>query len=270
MHLMSRVGGLIPIVLMLLGVSVMCGMQSGCEATPATGRLDESLVRYNAGQYQEAYDGAMAALRGTAGEERAQANYLAGLSAFRLGRLNEAERLLLASAASSDPTLSGRSRAIIGLIRMEQDRPLVAAEEFKAAARLLDGNEAAEAAYRAGMAYQAAGDWSSARAQFTIASARGGTGIARQAEAGIQQTGFTIQVGAYANRENAERAAAEHRPMAERHGLGAPRIVPRHDSRGQLLYIVQFGQFGTQAAAERELATLNNRRLIVARTVRPQ
>jgi tetratricopeptide (TPR) repeat protein len=238
---------------------------AGCSSGGGAARLEKALAAYETGYYLEAHDHAVAAQTGLHGAERDRAAYIAGVSAYQMRNIDEAERRLTAATASTDPEVAGRAKATLGLVRMEQGRSDDAAQLFKSAARLLPEPEASEAAYRAGVAHQESGDWSSARTQFTIASSRlRGEPLADAARDGMRETGFSLQVGAFVDLQNARRATAEYQSVAERERLGPVRMVTQADQRGRTLYIVQFGHFGTREAAERTLDRLGNSRLIVA------
>src|SRR5690606_9727666 len=135
---------------------------------------------------------------------------------YHLNQPDEAERRFLIARQSPDSETRGRAEAMLGTIRLDQDRPLDAAQHFKSASSILTGREASEAAYRAGLAYQQGGDMASARSQFTIAGSRApapapgsGSGssttgrssdsadsdLRDRANAQLARTGFAIQVG---------------------------------------------------------------------------
>lgn len=243
----------------------------GCDNNQRTTGLEVAVSQYEASQYREAFDTAVRTQRAAQNPERARAAYVAGLAAYHLNQPDEAERRFLIAQQSPEPETAGRARAMLGTIRMDQDRPLDAAEHFKAAARLLNGREANEAAYRAGQAYQAGGESSSARAQFTIAGSRasasgGDADLRASANEQLTRTGFAIQVGAFRDRANAETAAQEAQTIADRHGLGDVRIITQSDPRSRgFLYVVQFGQFGTRSTADDMRQRIGNLRWIVTR-----
>ncbi len=255
----------------------------GCNGQPSAAGLPLAISQYEAGRYREAFEAAVRTQRAASDPERSSAAYVAGLAAYHLNQPDEAERRFLIARQSPDSQTRGRAEAMLGTIRSEQDRPLDAAEHFKSASRLLTGREANEAAYRAGLAYQQGGDPASARTQFTIAgsstsashSASGGGGggdLRARANEQLARTGFTIQVGAFRDRENAEAAAREAQPIADRHGLGEVRIIPQADPRSTraqgnpaVLYLVQFGQFGTRSRADTMRQQIGNLRWIVTR-----
>ena len=222
---------------------------AGCESTPQAGTLNQALTEYEAGQYALAHRHASDAMRSPDDREREEGAYLAGLSAYRLGRLDDAERLLLTASRADEAATAARAKATLGLIRLDQDRPREAAELFREAEPDLDGLDARQAARYADAACRTAGLASPPR---TRTSSPGPPSGSVDAPAGPSST-FALQVGAFQDRLRAERAAADAAPVAGSAGLGRVRIIPRTNGRGRQLYVVQLGRFGSrrEAAAAR-------------------
>jgi septal ring-binding cell division protein DamX len=225
------------------------------------GDLGSAIVDYNSGDYENAHSKSLAAMRDAASEgdatARDQASYVAGLSAYRMRQFDEAETRLLSASHSSDSDVQGRSKAMLGLIRVEQNRPASAGEYFRDAATHLEGNDASEARYQASIAFEEAGNPAAAD---TVSRAPTSTSTASAASAGAPSGLFAIQVGAFENLANAQSAANDARALASREGFGEVRIIPRRDSRSRTLYVVQFGSFSSRTAAEsarREIGRLN-------------
>jgi len=240
--------------LMLLA-SGMLPLASCGGSAKAGGGLDGAQQAYLAGNFNEAHEQAVDVLRTAKSPQREQAAYLAGISAYRMGRLDEAELRLLSSAGSADTTVSGRSKATLGLIRNDQHRHGDAARYFADASRLLTGAEATQASLEADRASRAVGG--TAWAGGTSGGSAGVTDAASGAA-------FAIQVGAFQSMENAAEAAAAAKSSAERHHLGDVRILPRPDGRGRTLYFVQFGRFSTRSAAESMRSRVGEPRYIIA------
>lgn len=257
----------LPAFLLFTGCASEGGSGSDDAITSSGHGLNAAVADYQAGRYDAAHSKSLSAMREAASDGQAasrdHAAYLAGLSAFRMRQFDEAETRLLTAAQSDDPQTLGRSKALLGLIRIEQNRPAAAAEYLRDAAQLLEGSEAAEARYQASMAYEQAGNPAAAR---SVASAVPGsppasTSSSQGPSANSSAIGvFAIQVGAFADLTNAQSAAAEARALASQHRLGDVRIVPRKDSRTRTLYVVQFGEFSSRIEAEnarRQLGRLN-------------
>ncbi len=271
-------------------VAALLMAMAGCESTPkASAGLAGALSEYDAGRYDAAHTKAVAAMQGATGADREQAAYVAGLSAYRKRDYIEAEHRLTTAAASSDRTVSGRAKAALGLVCLAQNRPATGAVHLAEAARVLDGPDASEAAFRAGVAYQLAGDESAAQRQFAYARSvesssgvsggrastggGGGSGGTSGGASGGATGGswanppsglFAIQVGAFSDMTNARSAADQARRFADRHGLGEVRIIPKSDARQRTLYVVQFGRFTSRTSAEAALRQLAEPRYIIA------
>ncbi|MDY7110080.1 MAG: SPOR domain-containing protein [Planctomycetota bacterium] len=240
---------LLPSIPLLAGLAMF--LLSGCESTPQAGSLDAAILSYEAGRYTLAHRQAGQAMHSAGAIERERATYLAGLSAYRLGRLDEAERLLLTAARSADAAMAAKARAGLGLIRLDQDRPAEAARLFQQAEADLSGADARQAARYADAACLQAGLPAPHPAH---ASPRVGRSTALET-ASNDATTFALQVGAFRDRRRAERAAAGADPVADEGGLGRVRIIPRFDDRGRRLYVVQLGSF----TSRREAAAVRTR-----------
>ena len=247
------------------GAGVLCCVllllvAGGCEATGgangSTGELmSRAVADYESGRYETAGGGAEEVMQSASSPQREDAAYLAGLSAYRLGRIDEAERRLMNAAGSNRPETAGKARAMMGIIRLDQNRPGEAVDLFEAAARMLVGSDAMQATEHAQMARRRAGAPESPDV-CRYASAAGET------LAVVGQ--FALQVGAFRDAEGADRAARTAQTIANRAGLGAVRVVPGADERGGTLYLVQFGQFASRAAAAAVRSEIGTLEYIVA------
>ncbi|HMN95961.1 MAG TPA: SPOR domain-containing protein [Phycisphaerales bacterium] len=209
---------------------------------------------YEAGQYGEALQkgaAAEASARASGNAETAEsAAYIAGLAAFRLNRLSEAERHLRVAAASADRTIAGRSEAQLGAIAMKQNRPRDAAAAFQRAADLLPAEEAAKARYQAGIALRDAGDATQARTQMLRATVSPSPTVRADAQRALEETGWTLQGGCFRERANAERAAQQISTTTIARGLGPARVVPQREASGGTVYCIFIGSWATRQGAE--------------------
>jgi hypothetical protein len=217
---------------------------AGCAARPPG--LDAAIADYEAGRFDEARAGALESSSRSQGTARDSALYLAGVSAYRLGDIEDAEQHLITAARSSDDELAARAQAMIGLVDLARDRPLIAASAFDAAAPDLPEADADAARRKAAEARAAAG------APARIPAAQDG-----------DRGPFALQVGAFAEITRAKRAAEEVERAASRAGLGAARVAPHADGRGRRLYYVQVGRFATKDEAVRARAAMRRHDLIV-------
>ena len=215
---------------------------AGCTTTaPGFVTLESALGDYHAQRFSRAQEQADAVSVGRDGSLRGRAEYLAGLSAYKLGNHDEARRRLAAAVVTLHGEEAARARAALGLVELARDRPAPAAEDFAAAWPGLSGEDARQAALFAAHAYEQAGD-EAAAAEWTRARPD-------QPSPSAPDSGFTIQVGAFRERLRAERAAVDAAQITHDMGLAPVRIVTRNDQRGGVLYVVQMGSFGTRTEA---------------------
>lgn len=196
--------------------------------------LGQAVSAYNAQQYTKAHHLAVSATRTAAGIEREQAAYLAGLSAYQLGNLDEAELRLTVATRSSDKQTAASAKAMLGQVRLDQNRPHEAAALFDQAAQQLAGNDAAQARRYAAIA----------RNQPLHASGLSGAG-----RGSVDSNLYAIQVGAFSQWQRANEAASRAERIANRLGLGPVDVISSTDAQGQPLYLVQFGRFASRDAA---------------------
>lgn len=239
--------------LLLVIAGLAAATLHGC-AAPGEPELQAARTAYDTGQYSEALAKASAAQAARDAETAAQAAYIAGLAAFRLDRLGEAERHLRVAAASTDRAVAGRAEAQLGAIQLRQRLPRDAAASYQRAADLLDGEESAKARLQAGLALRQAGDGTSARSQMLIAadSSRGSVAptVRADAQRALAETGWTLQGGCFRDRRNADRAAQHISTMTIDRGLGPVRVVPQRDSGSGTVYCIFIGAWATRQGAE--------------------
>jgi tetratricopeptide (TPR) repeat protein len=254
-HVKRRGAGLRPLGRGLLAAVFLS--TAGCKSAAGPGALETAVADYRSGRYVQAQEEALRAHRTLHGTEAGQAAYVAGLCAYQRADLEGARQWLSRAADSADPTTRGQAQAALGLTLERQGRHREAAARFEQAAAALDGPDARQAAFHAGLAHQAGGEERRARQWFGEAESPGGS------------YGFTLQVGAFRDRRRAEQAAGEAGALAQRHGLGRVRIVPRTDGRGHTLYLVHLGRFATRNEATEARGRLGQLQLIVATATPP-
>lgn len=230
----------------LLGPAVL----GGCASTQTTSSYDRALAAYQAHRYSTAHSHAVDAIRASAGQQRDEATYIAGLSAYLLGDIDEAELRLSAASRSGNAAVAANAKAMLGQVRMDQNRTAEAERLFREAAAELRGSDAREAERYAAMA-NGSGDHAGGSGGSWASSGNGS---------------FTLQAGAFSDRRRATSAAEEAQALASRDGLGSVRIVPSSDSRGRTLYLVQFGSFDTRSAAAQARSQIGRLDYIVAPT----
>jgi len=230
---------------------------TGCAATDGgSASLESALGHYHAQRFSRAKQQAERVSAGSHGVLRGRAEYLAGVSAYKLGDHDEARRRLTAALATLDGEDAATARAALGLVELARDRPVPAAEAFAGAWPGLAGEDARQAAIFAVHAYEQAGNEAAAAEWARVPHGRRNPSAVGN--------GFTIQVGAFRERLRAERAAVDATRITREMGLAPVRIVTRNDRRGGVLYVVQLGHFGTRTEASDARQRVGKLQYIVA------
>lgn len=216
----------------------------------ARGRQEPYVEAYAAGKYGLAKSLADAELRRSDGERAQRPALIAGLAAHALHDHAEAERLLGPLTSSRDPQIAGRAEAALGLIAAERNLHEKAAGLLISAARKLSGDEGARAAMKAGDSLMALRRQPQAKTQYTVASAMAVSPDLKKAIADRLESGnYTVQIGVFSTRANAQQAARDITPTAGALGL-QPRIVERTDDKGRPSFVVQVGRFTSRQQAQ--------------------
>lgn len=244
-------------------------LAGGCKSAPSPRSLNSALADYEAKRYRLAEHKAATIAGQTRGLMRDKAAYLAGLSAYQLGDLDQAQRQMATAAKSSDRTTAGRAKAVLGLVRVDQHRPHDAAVLLAEASGALTGENSRQAAYQAALAYQEAGEETSGATWFRIADAEQPTGQRAGAiNSEARAARFSLQAGAFRQRQHADNAARNVADVAQQHGLGGVRVLESRDQRGRILYFVQFGRFESRSAASSARRLIGRLDVIVAPSIR--
>lgn len=270
--------------------TLACLALAGCATAPPAASLDRAIADYEAGRFTASLASAeQAASRGGDALVRDEAAYLAGMSAYRLGRDVEARRWLSSSATSSDAWLAGQSLVTLGSVELRGGDATAAARAFvRAAERLPDPDEAARARTAAGWAYRQLGDDANAKAQFALAKVPASGPLAgseaprnplpRASEPTMAERtpapaapaasgAFTIQAGAFRDSGRARNRAEEIADRARELGLGSPAVREKRTAAGVGMWVVQVGRFPDRAAAEKAKSRLGSVNLSVERAL---
>lgn len=224
----------------------------GCAGPARTDSERTAAGWYERGDYHRALRQAESDAQRGSGLRRDEANYLAGLSAYRLGRGDAAVNHLQRATRSRDDTLAAEAHATLGLIHAGRRNDTTARRHLEAALEDLRGPDRAQVHYQLGRIDQRAGRWASARSHLSIAlSLTDDANLRRVIRQRMDAEGFTLQFGAYSDRPRAERRAGALRPVARRLRTGYPEVVPSITEAGQTLYLVQMGRFTTESGARR-------------------
>ncbi|MEM1424427.1 MAG: SPOR domain-containing protein [Planctomycetota bacterium] len=244
-------------IVLVVALGLIAGLP-GC-AQPRSGGTADSVALYEMGRPGEALVAARSEHRGATGRARERAALTAGLSAHSLGRDTEAEGWLRPLRSSRDDRVSGRAVATLGLIAMDRGEHARAAGLLERAGRELTGEAGARAQFHAAENFALAGNPETARLHMRLALARTGDPELRDTiRAGLGIAGYTLQVGAFAERGNAVRAQDRVRASAARLGLGEPMIVEKASATGARLYVVRVGAFSDARSAREARVRLGN------------
>lgn len=241
-----------PVMALVLG-ALLLGSVAGCASSvksPASPDLQRVYEAYHAGNHELAYALARDIAASGDGQTAKEAAYMAGMSAYQLGRSSQAEYYLSHAARSEDPALAADAKAGLGLVYLQQGRTVAAESQLREAAGKMTGQNRANAYFYAGLAQQRQGLWNEARASFIQARALSSDPVFReQCHQQLAYTGYTLQAGAFTQLTNAQRLAQQWNSRAQQAGLGLPRVVKAVGSDGKTLYLVQIGQFSTHNSA---------------------
>ncbi|NOG52914.1 MAG: hypothetical protein HND57_01060 [Planctomycetes bacterium] len=251
-------------VLGLLGLIVvsLLVVAGGC-ANQNTASQDFGLLQteYETGNYQRSLDRALLLRRKSSGQAKAEATYIAGLSAYQLKRDQQAigflEPIAIGRARYATPQMESNAAATLGLLYQRDGEFATAAEWFERAADAMQGSDdRAEARLHAGQSYQELGREAAARTQFII-----GLGDARNSQLReeiqfeLDATGFTVQLGAFREWDNAQDTVRDFNSSSAASvgsgttGLGRARLEVSTDDSGRPLYLVQVGRYGSMKSA---------------------
>ncbi len=233
----------------LLWLAILASLLAGCAAS---GSLSVAINHYEQGRYRDALTAARPQMSSSSTAQRHEAGYISAISAYSLRDYRSAARYARIAAASHDRQLAGQASATLGMALTMQRQYHDAAEALSRAAGKLSGEDRALASFYAAMAYQKVGRWSHARQQLQKAArATKNTAFGKQIEREMTNAGWTLQAGAFSNRESARREAQRVTRLAGGLELGAARIVHAVSAKGQPLHLVQIGRFAEAQAAYR-------------------
>ena len=236
---------------------------TACESNQPTSSLDQALSAYNASDYANAQTAAESVARSSSGETKTRANYLAGMSAFKLNRTSQAQLHLTKVTSTSDREAAANANATLGLIAAQQGRHPQAIQYLTVATKTLKGDDLANAYYHLALSEQKLGYDSTARTHFELANKNASNSNLRNQISDRRNTsGWTIQLGAFSSKNNADRHAISSTTNARSAGLTSPLVVPANVS-GRNLYLVQVGRFSTYTAALAARTKLNRSDAIV-------
>lgn len=208
---------------------------------PKAASLDAAVSRYDRGLFATAQQMAETVAGNTSGNARADAAYVAGMSALQQHHgATDARRWLTAASRSTDTAVRAKAHAMLGELDRREGNADAAIRQFERAWPGLNGQQRQETAEAAIRLLAAAGDEAGA-AQWRHRV--GGS------DASPSTGGWTLQAGAFTSRNGADTHRRTLTATSTSAGMGSPR-VHRTQRSGRSLWLVQLGAFDTRAAAE--------------------
>lgn len=231
-------------------LAVTLTFTQGCETSTSVNSLTDIRSAYDAQNYNKAYHLGARMSAYEQGPAAQQAAYMAGMSAYKLGRSTEAIQQLSSAAQSSDKGMAGDALATMGLLYARQNNHTRAAQAFLAAAGRLQEQGRANAYFFAAVSEQKIGHWALARTHLSLArNDSRDTNFKQQVDDQLAVTGYSLQVGAFADDDNANAAAAKWSKRVGDLHIGWPRLVRQTTSDGKTVTTVQIGQFSSYTTA---------------------
>lgn len=282
LHLLRATALAVAVTAVALVVS--CGPKPEANLAAATGA-------YGRRDYAKAAEQAALAAQSTNPAERAKARYLEGLALLQLGRLDAAADALRLATDASDRRIAADARISLGTAEIRRGNHELAAQAYKRAALLLEGDEARRAHSIAARCFDHAGlskaaedervlageprvlvaaapQLASAPQPAPAASAPPAPTVATAADPKpstptarivngieVEPIHFAIQAGAFKERVRARELADSLRAKPAAQKLGAPRIIEK-ERDGATLFVVQLGDFPNRAVAGKAMITL--------------
>ena len=232
----------------------------GCESNSSTAKLSLATREFASHRYEEAYRLAREAAQKNSTTARFDAHYVAGLCAYEMGDLDEADYRLTEASKSPTPDTRAKATAMLGVVRLKQSRWNESVSLLRSAAENLDQQNAEKARLFASIASGSPTETTNQYASLdATASYRASSGVA----SAPRDHAFVLQVGAFLERPRAENAASEVRALTQDRGVGPVRVVTEKDDRGRRFYVVQLGDFATRQQAMRARTDLGQLKYIV-------
>jgi len=228
------------------------GFLTACQHQQTVPREQRMAEAYEAGDYPRAYELASGLRFGGTTEERAYAEYIAGMSSWKQGQharatghLERVVSMLYPPSLDERRTDFGEVLVILGVVYAENSQYREAAARFMRGAPYLAGEDQANAYFHAGVSLQKLDRQPEALTQLRLAeAATQDAGLRAEIQRRMSATGFALQFGAFSDRVNAQRLAQDVATRTASMGFGPPRLVTALDQRsGKTVTLVQLGLF---------------------------
>ena len=246
------------VALIALIITLMLPM--GCQtATDTRSGITQATKAYEAGQLTTARQTAEP-LAKAAGPRSDEAAWIVGLCDYREGKLASAQSRFRYVTTGADQPLAAQARVMLGQIELAEGEPSQCLASLARAWTDLPETHQRRAAELGVSAAEALGD---ARAEDLWLSRMPAASSRTTKEMVSLRERFTLQAGAFRNRNGAESAKSELNQQATMTRLGQANIRTRTDRRGDKLYLVQIGSFSTRSAADAARRGLNGTEFVV-------
>ncbi len=256
-------------VITILSCVAVVGVVTACEAPPQASSVTSAVSRFEEGRYEAALAQGQSLAQSSDLNTAAQGSLIAAMSAFKLGRFDEAERFAMRARSSPSGEVAGGALVLLGDIRLSQHRPSDAAAFFLLAAKVLPAADAARAracaeqATAAGVSRVQQVD----RDNSEVAAKKPTIAVAAIERAvptpPASRRSFTIRAGSYSTESAASKRAKDLAKDLQRAKVPLARVDVIHSVKGEELFAVRIGTWPTRADAEKVLTTLGRRDLMV-------
>lgn len=251
---------------------------SGCETAPRTSGLSSAIGQYDSGHYEVALSQARTAVSSGGGLDSDKAAVLAGMSAFKLGRLDEAASLAAQGIDSSDPKIAGQARVVVADVELSRGDAERAATFFDLAASDFDrAKDVPNASMARSFASKARAIAAPPAPATTTTTSKTANQVAEVAAApkpaskpapevkksASAQRSYTIRAGSYTTRDAAEKRVKSIQRDVQIAKLPDLRVDEVTTSKGERLFAVRIGEYPSRKDAESAMAKIPRKDLMV-------
>ncbi len=249
----------------------VAGVLTACDAPPKAASFTTAVSRYEEGKYEASLAQGQSLAHSANTSEAQEGALIAAMSAFQLGRTDEAERFALQAKGSTEPQVAGGALVLLGNIRLRQHRSIDAADCFERAAVMLPSEDAARARATAAQLTSATRVASAVPAAVQIAvPTTVSVDVTPPPPApkpttatSVADRSFTIRAGSYSTQAAAKSRAKSLAKDLQRAKLAPARVELIHTVKGEDLFAVRIGSWPTRAEAEQVLTVIARRDLMV-------
>ncbi len=249
-------------------LALLAGLLTACAASqsrrpvflePEQSQRDAAMApvyqAYDAGDYKAAYRQAMGLTRSPDPTLRIEADYVAGLAAYRLRDWPSAVAHLSRARHAGDLQLAADACATLGAVYVELKQYDRAEEALLDAARKYRGEKRAQAYLHAAIAQQHQEKWTQAQSMLRLA--RGLTHepqLQKQIDVYLDRATpaaeYALQIGIFTRRRRADEAMTRFEALARLYRVDQPRLTQVRQIDGEMNYHVTIGRFGNYQEAE--------------------